>query len=283
MTVDPLSASTLPPLETRPRTIAFTSGKGGVGKSNIVLNAGLALARRGRRVAIFDGDLGLASINVLLGMAPRFDLRHVMSGERRLRDIVLRGPHGIAVVPAGAGVAELANLSHDDRESLLGELRDLEEGVDFLLVDTGAGISDTVLNLVVASDEAVVVTRPEPTALADAYALIKVIVREAPTYPFHILINMVRDGAQAAQVYRSLSEILQRFLGYQPGDAGFVVTDPRVGQGVVQQVPFSLLAPQCPAARDVDALAGRILGTPAPAQSAMRGLWSRLATWGRRA
>ena len=283
MTVDPLSTSTLPPLETRPRTIAFTSGKGGVGKSNIVLNAGLALARRGRRVAIFDGDLGLASINVLLGMAPRFDLRHVMSGERRLRDIVLRGPHGISVVPAGAGVAELANLDHADRESLLEQLRDLEEDVDFLLVDTGAGISDTVLNLVVASDEAVVVTRPEPTALADAYALIKVIVREAPTYPFHVLVNMVRDAAQGKQVYQSLADIMQRFLGYQPGNAGFVVTDPRVGQGVVQQVPFTLLAPQCPAARDVEVLAGRILGTPAPAASAMRGLWSRLATGGRRA
>jgi flagellar biosynthesis protein FlhG len=282
MTVDPLSTSTLPPMQTRPRTIAFTSGKGGVGKSNLVLNTGLALARRGCRVAIFDGDLGLASINVLLGLAPRFDLRHVVSGERRLRDIVLRGPHGISIVPAGAGVAELANLGHGDREALLEQLRDIEENVDFLLVDTGAGISDTVLNLVVASDEAVVVTRPEPTALADAYALMKVIVREAPTYPFHVLINMVRDGAQAAQVYRSLSEILQKFLGYQPGDAGFVVTDPRVGQGVVQQVPFTLLAPQCPAARDVDVLAGRILGAPVAPTPALGGLWSRLASWGRR-
>jgi flagellar biosynthesis protein FlhG len=283
MKVDPMSSSTLPPLESRSRTIAFTSGKGGVGKSNLVLNTGLALARRGRRVAIFDGDLGLASINVLLGLAPRFDLRHVMSGERKLRDIVLRGPHGVAIVPAGAGVAELANLPPGDRERLLEQLRDLETGVDFLLVDTGAGISDTVLNLVVASDEAVVVTRPEPTALADAYALIKVIVREAPTYPFHVLINMVRDAAQAAQVYRSLSEILVRFLGYQPGDAGFVVTDARVGQGVVQQVPFTLLAPTCPAARDVDALAARLLGAPVPAAPEGRGLWSRLATWGRRA
>jgi flagellar biosynthesis protein FlhG len=282
MTVDPVSASTLPPLETRCRTIAFTSGKGGVGKSNLVLNAGLALARRGRRVAIFDGDLGLASINVLLGLAPRHDLRHVLSGERRLRDIVVHGPHGVAIVPAGAGVAELANLAAGDRERLLDQLRDLEESVDFVLVDTGAGISDTVLNLVVASDEAVVITRPEPTALADAYALIKVIVREAPTYPFHLLVNMVRDAAQAAHVYRSLSEILVRFLGYQPGDAGYVVADPRVGQGVVQQVPFTLLSPECPAARDVDALAARILGTPAPATPGGRGLWSRLATWGRR-
>ncbi len=260
MSADPSFSSTLPPVATRHRTIAFTSGKGGVGKSNLVLNTGLAIARRGRRVAILDGDLGLASINVLMGLSPRFDLRHVLSGERPLRDIVLHGPHGLSVIPAGSGIAELANLDDEAREALLGQLSAVAETVDYLLIDTGAGISDTVLNLVMASDEAIVVTRPEPTALADAYALIKVIVTQEPAYPFHLLINMVRDARQAEQVYASLEQILVRFLGYQPGNAGHVVTDACVGQGVVHQVPFTIMAPHSPAARDVEALATRILG-----------------------
>jgi flagellar biosynthesis protein FlhG len=283
MTGDPTFSSTLPPVVTRHRTIAFTSGKGGVGKSNLVLNTGLALARRGRRVTILDGDLGLASINVLLGLSPRFDLRHVLAGERQLRDILLQGPHEMQIIPAGSGIAELANLDGEAREALLGQLATLAETVDYLLIDTGAGISDTVLNLVMASDEAIVVTRPEPTALADAYALIKVIVQQEPAYPFHLLINMVRDARQAEQVFGSLEQILVRFLGYQPGNAGHVVSDARVGQGVVQQVPFTILAPQCQAARDVEALAARLLGDDAKAAEGRRrgGFWQRLSRWGR--
>jgi flagellar biosynthesis protein FlhG len=283
MTGDSSFSSTLPPVIARHRTIAFTSGKGGVGKSNLVLNTGLALARRGRRVTILDGDLGLASINVLLGLSPRFDLRHVLSGERPLRDIVLHGPHGVSIIPAGSGIAELANLDAESRESLLGELTTVAETVDYLLIDTGAGISDTVLNLVMASDEAIVVTRPEPTALADAYALIKVIVNEEPAFPFHLLINMVRDARQAEQVFHSLEQILVRFLSYQPGNAGHVQTDPRVAQGVIQQVPFTILAPGCQAARDVEALAGRLVGGDAREGGAGRrgGFWARVARWGR--
>jgi len=249
-----------------------------------VLNTGLSLARQGRRVAILDGDLGLASINVLLGLSPRFDLRHVLSGERAVPDIVLHGPHGLTIVPAGSGLAELASLDADARDTLLRELATFAETVDYLLIDTGAGISDTVLNLVAASDEAIVVTRPEPTALADAYALIKVIVQHEPAFPFHLLVNMVRDARQGEQVFSSLEQILVRFLGYQPGNAGHVVSDARVGHGVVQQVPFTILAPDCPAARDVDALAARILGGDAAKKTEPRrwgGFWQRIGRWGR--
>ncbi len=282
MSGDSTFSSTLPPVTVRHRTIAFTSGKGGVGKSNLVLNTGLAMARRGKRVALLDGDLGLASINVLLGLSPRFDLRHVLSGERQMRDIILQGPHDLAIIPAGSGIAELANLDEAGREALLGQLALVAETVDYLLIDTGAGISDTVLNLIAASDEAIVVTRPEPTALADAYALIKVIVNQEPAYPFHLLINMVRDARQAEQVYSSLEQILVRFLSYPPGNAGHVVSDGRVGQGVIQQVPFTILAPHCQAAQDVEALAARIVGEDAGASGRRReSFWARLARWGR--
>jgi flagellar biosynthesis protein FlhG len=262
MSPEPTLPHSLPPSPPRCRTIAFTSGKGGVGKSNLVLNTALALARRGRRVAVLDGDLGLANLTVLLGQTPRWDLKDVLAGDRELAEIVLTGPHGLLVIPAGSGVAELANLPEEQRLELLEQVFELEHAVDFLLIDTGAGISDTVLGLVLACDESVVVTVPEPTALADAYALMKLIVREYPAYPFHVLINMARDEAQARQVHRSLSEILVRFLGYRPGDAGCVVMDPCVSEAVVRQEPFTIMAPRSRASRCVETLASRLLGTP---------------------
>lgn len=283
MSADPTFSSLLPPRAAPQRTIAFTSGKGGVGKSNLALNTGLLLARRGRRVAILDGDLGLASLTVLLGQTPKYDLRHVIAGEKHLAEILLRGPGGLIVIPAAAGVAELANLTPDERELLLAQLGEVRAGVDFLLIDTGAGISDTVLNLVAASDEAVVVTRPEPTALADAYALMKVIIRQEAAYPFHLLINMVRDADQAEAIYRSLSQILIRFLGYQPGYAGFVVMDPCVGQAVVKQVPFTILAPRSAASRCLDALTNTLVGTTHEAARPTTTFWERVSAgrWGK--
>ena len=264
----------LPTMTAMPRTIAFTSGKGGVGKSSLALNTGLALARRSRRVVLVDGDLGLASLTVMLGLAVRWDVRDVIAGRRALRDIVLRGPHGLRIVPAGSGIAELANLDAGPRGDLLAELATLGDDADFVLIDTGAGINETVCDLVLASDEAIVVTRPEPTALADAYALIKVIVQSHPAYPFHVLVNMVRDEAQGRQVFDAISEILFRFLQYRPGDAGAVTTDPAVARAVVHQAPFTLVAPRCAASRAVDALATRIAGAERPGPRLT--FWERL-------
>jgi flagellar biosynthesis protein FlhG len=268
--------SSTPLPEPRHRTITFTSGKGGVGKSNLVLNTALLLAERGQRVAVLDGDLGLANVTVLLGQAPKLDLRDVLSGDRRLDEILLRGPRGILVIPAGSGVAELAGLHEGERRDLLAQVRELDETVDFMLIDTGAGIGETVVDLILAGDESVLVTMPEPTALADAYALMKTVLQIYPNYPFHVLVNMVRDGAQAGQVQRSLAEIARRFLGYQPGDAGFVVSDATVSQGVVRQVPFTLLSPRSPASRCLGTMVERLLGRPG-APRPERTFWERVA------
>ncbi|HYE94203.1 MAG TPA: MinD/ParA family protein [Terriglobales bacterium] len=278
MTAEPVFPSMPPAFQTLHRTVAFTSGKGGVGKSNLVLATGLALARRGKRVVLLDGDLGLASINVLLGQSPRYDLRHVLAGERALREIVLRGPHGLTIIPAGSGLAELAALPQEERGRLLQEIAPLAHEADFLLIDTGAGIGDTVLDLIAAADEAIVVTRPEPTALADAYALMKVVIQQEPAFPFHVLVNMARDAEQGRQVFVSLEQILVRFLGYQPGDAGCVLHDAAVGRAVVKQVPFSILEPRCGAARGVETLAERLVGRRATS-AARGGFWARLGLW----
>jgi flagellar biosynthesis protein FlhG len=266
-----------PPPEARHRTIAFTSGKGGVGKSSLVLNTALLLARRGRRVAILDGDLGLANLTVLLRQTPRHDVRHVIAGEKRLDEILVKGPHGLLVIPAGSGVAELANLSEEDRGELLSQLGELEESLDFLLIDTGAGLSDTVLTLVMASDESVVVTVPEPTAMAAAYALMKVVIQETPAYPFHLLINMVRGRQQGEEIYRTLSEILVKFLGYNPGNAGYVVTDPAVHRAVVEQVPFTIRAPRSEATLCLETLTNAMLGGQDQPAHAIRRFWERMA------
>jgi flagellar biosynthesis protein FlhG len=273
----PLDAAlALPPRARAPRTIAFTGGKGGVGKSSLALNTGIVLARHGCRVVVLDGDLGLANLHVLLGQSPRWDLRHVISGDKRLDEIALAGPAGVKIIPGGPGVVELANLGREDRAGLLEQLEAIERGVDFLLVDTAAGLADNVLDLLAASDEAIVVTRPEPTAIADAYALMKVVIRDTPSYPFHLLINMVRDAAEGAQIHEALSQILVKFLGYRPGYAGFVVEDPAVALGAVRQTPFSLLSPRSAATRCLEALVARVLGRP-PAAADARGFWKRLA------
>ena len=262
------------------RTIAFTSGKGGVGKSSLVLNTGLALARAGQRVAVLDADLGLASLTVLLGVAPRFDLRHVVSGERRLSQVLLRGPHGLWLIPAGSGVTELANLDDAARYRILAQLDEVARSVDYLLIDTGAGIGEGVLSLVLAADEAVVVTRPEPTAMASAYALMKVILRREAGYPFHLLINMVRDAAEARRIHGGLAQILLRFLAYRLGYAGHVPTDPEVARSVARQAPFVLNTPRCPAALAVSALAVEMLGARAAGRDAAAPTFCERMRWG---
>jgi flagellar biosynthesis protein FlhG len=201
----------------------------------------------------------------------------VVAGDERLAEIILSGPEGLLVVPAASGVAELANLDPEHRGELLDQVLEIEDSVDFLLIDTGTGINDTVLNLIMASDEAVVVTLPEPTALANAYALMKVVIRRHPAYPFHLLINMVRDAEQGRQVYRSLEAILVRFLGYRPGDAGYVLMDTTVGQAVVQQVPFTVMAPRSPASRCLEVLVDRLVGRAGSQAAKAKTFWERVS------
>jgi flagellar biosynthesis protein FlhG len=245
----------------RSRTIAFTSGKGGVGTSSLVLNLALVLARLGKRVALLDGDFGSGSLNVLLGLCPRLDVRHVVGGERRLAEVLMPGPHGIGIIAAGSGVAELANLDAAARQRILAQLPEVGRLVDYLLIDTGPGMGETVMSLVLAAGEAVLVTRPEPTALADAYTLMKTTIARATTYPFNLLVNMVRDADEARWARDALHERLVRLLAYRPGHTGHVPMDPHVVRAVIAQIPFVVSAPGSPAARAVNAVAAEMLAT----------------------
>src|SRR4051794_25775406 len=173
------------------RIIAVTSGKGGVGKSNFVANTAIALAQRGERVVILDADFGLANIDVLCGMSPIWNLGHVLRGEKKFSEVVVKGPEGVMIVPATSGVQEMAELSAYQREELLGQLSTLNAYADYLIIDTASGIAQNVTHLLTLADEVVVITTPEPTALVDAYAIIKLVNSESASKSISVVVNQV--------------------------------------------------------------------------------------------
>lgn len=246
------------------RVIAVTSGKGGVGKTSIAVNLGIALAQAGRRVALLDGDWGLSNAEMLLGLTPRHDLRHVLRGECALSDILLDGPGGLTLIPGASGVSELANMARAERERLLEALAELDGRADIILLDTAPGISDAVVDLALMADEILVVSTPQPTSLADAYASAKVILARRPGAAVGLVLNMVSGSAQAREVGAGFSAVTERFLGCAVPLRGFVPQDPGVADAVTCQRPFLLARPR-PAARAVRELAGELAAAfPAP-------------------
>ncbi len=258
------------------RTIAVLSGKGGVGKTNIAANLAIALARRGRRILLVDGDVSLANIDLLMGVIPRFTLEHVLSGEKTLEEIVVDSYAGIRLVPAASGVQELANLDDFRRECLFRSLSRLDENIDLILIDAGSGIARNVTSLALAADEILIVTTPEPTAFSDAYAAIKVLAQSGKTHPPNIVVNMARSAEEAHQVQSRIRKVSEQFLDLSPVDWGFVYEDPAVARSVRNQEPFLLSAPQSPASRSIDLLARRVLENEPEPQEGMTGWFKRL-------
>lgn len=241
-------------------TIAITSGKGGVGKSNLALNLSLALAQLGRKVALLDADIGLANIEVLLGITPRYTLRDVIYGHQSLMDIGIHGPFGTMIVPGGAGLQEMADLNSSQRERLLGEIAALESRVDFLIIDTGAGIGRNVLAFVLAADQVIIVLTPEPTSMTDGYAMFKAIKQAKPWAKVGLVINRVEGFSEAAMVAQRIQRVGQEFLGAEIALLGGIAEDLKVGQAVRQQQPMGLIYPQCSAYHDIQRIAWKLAG-----------------------
>ncbi len=195
-----------------PRVIAVTSGKGGVGKTNIVGNLAVALERRGKRVVVIDADVGLANIDIIFNIQPKYNISHVVSGEKNLSDIMVTSAHGIRIIPGGSGFGHLTQFTEGQKLNLLSEFEVLEDNTDILLVDTGAGISANVLYFNSAADECIVVATKEPTSITDSYALMKVLSRDYGTKYFKLIVNMVNSEKEAKSVYASLSGALDKFL-----------------------------------------------------------------------
>jgi flagellar biosynthesis protein FlhG len=261
-----------------PRVISVTSGKGGVGKTNVVANLALALARRGQRVLILDADLGLANLDVLLGLSSRYNIRHVLAGEKSLEEVVIEGPDGVRILPASSGVQELTQLGEEQKLVLLNELDGLEPTCDLLLIDTGAGISPNVTYFNLAALERIVVATPEPTSITDAYALIKVMATRHATRSFRLLVNQVKDEQDAHEVFAKLVRVVDRFIGeVSLSFLGWVPSDECVPRAVKKQRAVVDLYPECPASRSFARVAEAVLESGAgPADGNIKFFWRRL-------
>jgi flagellar biosynthesis protein FlhG len=242
------------------RTIAITSGKGGVGKTNVAANLAIALRQSGERVMIFDADLGLSNIDVLLGLVTRYNIQHVLSGQKRLREVIVEGPHGIKILPASSGVQEMTHLDEFQRLKVLEEFDTYQGEIDTLIIDTGAGISSNVAFFCVAAQTIILVLSPEPTALTDGYALIKVLYTKYQEKEFKILVNSAFDAAEALMVFKRLSLAAERFLQVSLDYLGFIPRDESVQKAVRAQKPFLDAYPASVASKNMMQIAEKIQG-----------------------
>ncbi|HEX3044065.1 MAG TPA: MinD/ParA family protein [Bacillota bacterium] len=241
------------------RVIAITSGKGGVGKTNFAVNLGIALSKLGSKVTLVDADLGLANVDVILGMIPQFNLSHVIMGEKQVSEVIVNGPSGLRVIPGGSGIYKLANLSEKNLERCMEYLNEIEKSTDIMLVDTGAGLSRNVLKFVLAAGEAIIVTTPEPTAITDAYGVIKVIAGADKRTPIWVVVNMIHNEAEGSQSMDRLITVSQQFLGVEVTKIGFIPLDPVVSKAVKEQQPFIISHPRSVASLSIEKIAKDLL------------------------
>jgi flagellar biosynthesis protein FlhG len=260
------------------RMISVTSGKGGVGKTNIAANLAYLLSRMNQRMMILDADAGLANIDVILGINSPYNLSHVLNGERSLTDTLVEGPGGIKILPSASGIPEMTDLSRGQKITLIDELNALNDSLDFILIDTGAGISSNVMYFNMAAREIIVVTTPEPTALTDAYALIKVLYQRHAKRRFRLIVNMVRNPAEAKEVYNRLSNATDQFLNLTIEYLGHVLLDEKVKQAVLQQKAVAEIYPNSPAAGCLAGIAEKICGeiTQDDEDSSVKFFWENI-------
>jgi flagellar biosynthesis protein FlhG len=262
----------------RTQVIAVSSGKGGVGKTNVVANLAVALAKMGQRVLVLDADLGLGNLDVLLGLVPQYTMEHVLAGTRSLDDIVLEGPAGIQVLPASSGVPNLTALTESQQLMIQEQLEHISADRDVLLIDTGAGISPTVTFFASSAHDTIVVISPEPTSLTDAYALIKVLARQYREHRFKVLVNQAKSPREANEVFRKLDMAADRFLHVAIDYIGYIPDDDYVPLAVMQQKAIAELFPDAPASHAFERLARQVTAWPKPAipKSSVQLLWQRL-------
>jgi flagellar biosynthesis protein FlhG len=261
----------------RARTVAVTSGKGGVGKSNVAVNLAIRLTQMGRRVVLLDADLGTANVDVICDLQPVATLAHVVAGRRTLSEAMIEAPGGFQLIPGASGLAQIAALSEFERARLIQMVHQLECDADIILIDTGAGVGPNVLSFAAGAEEMLVVTTPEPTAITDAYAVVKTVSRQRGGADVRLLVNMVRDPSEGKAVYERIGAVARKFLDLELRYAGHVLLDPRVGAAVRRRRPFILDSPGCDAAICIGQLAHRMDRSAAEPRGT--GLLERLSGW----
>ena len=241
------------------RVLTVTSGKGGVGKSSLVVNLALALANMGQRVLIIDADIGMANIDVILGCTANYSLAHLLNGSRTLDEVIVTGPRNVRFLSGGSGIRELGEMSKLEVQRVINQIMFYDQQVDYILFDTGAGISNTVLNFVLAADEVLLVTTPEPTSLTDAYALIKTYAYANGQAPIRLVVNRVLDQEEGTAVAAKLMRVAQQFLALPMEQLGYVIEDTAVGKAIRRQNPLLMQYPDTDASRCIEAIAQRLL------------------------
>lgn len=266
-----ISVTDKPSLISEKRIIAVTSGKGGVGKTNLSVNLGIGLAQLNKQVLLLDADIGMANVDLLVGMTPKFNLQHVLLNQKTLKEIMLTGPAGIHIIPGVSGAMGLTNLSYQQKEHFFNQLSDLDLH-EYTIIDTSAGMSQNVMNFVLAADEVFVVTNSEPTAMMDAYAIIKTILKHNPGTKIQIIPNMVTSQKEAEHVFTTLNNITEKFLGSNLNLLGYLVRDVNVIKAVKKQNPFIISMPDSDASRCIRKIVSEITETKQSSSRRFNGL-----------
>ncbi len=241
------------------RVIAVTSGKGGVGKTYITANLAYILSRiMKKKTLIIDADMGLANIDVILGVSPKYNMHHVFLGEKSMSEVIVPGPGGIKILPAASGIQEMAELSKGQKLALIDELNDLNDDFEFVFIDTAAGITGNVLYFNMAAKEVVVVVSPEPTSLTDAYALIKLLYRGRAEKRILLIVNMAKNSHEAKEVFTKLSKATEHFLDLSIEYLGYIIYDDKVTEAVRQQRMFTEIYPYAQASKCLSSIAKKI-------------------------
>ena len=244
------------------RAVSIASGKGGVGKSSISVNLAVAMSRLGAKVLVVDADFGLANVDVMLGVTTKYDVSHFLHGERTLQEIIQLGHEGVRFISGGSGVNDLLNIGEEQLAALLSGIVNLDTLIDFIIIDIGAGINDNILQTIFASSETIVVTTPEPTAILDAYALVKTIVKRDSSHPIHVIINKCENKKEAHRVQEGFIEVVGRHLGKNINPLGLMMYDHDVSLSIKRQIPLTVSDPDGATSKEIEQIARTLLELP---------------------
>jgi flagellar biosynthesis protein FlhG len=257
------------------KIITITSGKGGVGKSNFVVNLAISLQNKGKKVLIFDADLGMGNDDVLMGLYPKYNIFDIIYTDLEIKDIIIEGTNGVSLIPAGSALSKAQELEEEQRKLFLEKLETLDE-YDYILMDTGAGVNRDVLSFIAASEELIVITTPEPTSLTDGYSLIKATDHYKLKNKAKIIVNKAFTHEEGQETYNKFDRAVSRFLKIEIEYLGCILEDRKLVQSVRQQKPFMVLYPNCDAAKGIEDISSKLVGQELSSSNGAKGLFKRL-------